>query len=157
MLRARTAVGAFAVAAGIGAAGLIGGGSSPAPPREEACAELDTAHTTESLHDVRSFADAMAIVRGVRERVPPTPEGPEGWAGLIGRSVTVRVERVLWRRPHAPEPPRRFRFDDLGWTGTLERRRPFVGCGATRMEVGRRYLAPAARHHGGGVPLPGAP
>jgi len=138
-----------------GGAVLARGGGAPAQPDDRACAELDTSFTTDTLHDVRSFADAMAIVRGVRESVPPEPDGPEGWAGLIGRYVTVRVERVLWRRPHAPDPPRRFRFNDFGWTGTLDNRRPLLGCGATRMEVGRRYLAPIARDHGEWFPFGG--
>src|SRR6187401_1397309 len=111
MLRPRVAVGLCAVAALATAALLFGGGSSPgARAGEESCSEGDTAYTTDSLHDIRSFADALAIVRGVRQTIPPPPEGPEGWAGLIGRNVDVRVEHVLWRRPHAPEPPRRFRF-----------------------------------------------
>jgi hypothetical protein len=153
MLHARVAIGACAAAALAGAALLIGGGSSPAQSPDPPCADLDTTFTTDSLHDLRSFADAFAVVRGVREAVPPTPDGPEGWAGLIGRYVTVRVERVLWRRPNAPEPPRRFRFSDLGWTGTLEQRQPFLGCGDTRMVVGRRYLAPVVRDHGGWYPF----
>ena len=153
MLRARVAVGASAAALAAAALVLSGGESSPAEPLGESCADLDTSFTTDSLHDVRSFADAMAVVRGVRESLPPEPDGPEGWAGLIGRHVTVRVERVLWRRPHTPEPPRRFRFNDLGWTGTLEHRRPFQGCGATRMRIGRRYLAPIARDHGEWYPF----
>src|SRR5215208_181098 len=102
MLRARVAVGASVAALLVGALAIADGGSAPAEPLGESCAELDTSFTTDSLHDVRSFADAMAIVRGVRESVPPEPDGPEGWAGLIGRYVDVRVERVLWRRPHAP-------------------------------------------------------
>src|SRR5215208_1691519 len=155
MLRARVAVGASVAALLVGALAIADGGSAPAEPLGESCAELDTSFTTNSLHDVRSFADAMAIVRGVRESVPPEPDGPEGWAGLIGRYVDVRVERVLWRRPHAPEPPRRFRLNDLGWTGTPEHRRPFVACGATRMKVGRRYLAPIARDHGEWYPFLG--
>ena len=132
---------------------LANGDSSPAEPLGQSCAELDTSFTTDTLNDVRSFADAMAIVRGVRESVPPEPDGPEGWAGLIGRYVTVRVERVLWRRPHAPDPPRRFRFNDFGWSGTPDNPRPFRGCGATRMVVGRRYLAPIARDHGEWFPF----
>ena len=103
---------------------------------------------------MRSFADAMAVVRGVKEAIPPTPDGPEGWAGLIGRYVTMRVERVLWRRPHAAEPPRRFRFLDFGWTGTLKNRHRLLGCRATRMELGRRYLAPIVRDHGEWYPFP---
>jgi hypothetical protein len=155
MLRARVAVGLGVAAVLAGAIVLPADGGSSGAPLGESCAELDTTFTTDSLHDVRSFADALAIVRGTREAIPPPPEGPEGWAGLIGRRVTVRVESVLWRRPHAPELPRRFRFSDLGWTGTLKNRLPLVGCGATRMKLGRRYLAPIVRDHGEWYPFLG--
>jgi hypothetical protein len=148
MLRARAAVGVALAVSAIGGAVLVGGGSEPGAAPGESCADGESTFTTDSLHDLRSFADAVAIVRGVRESVPPPPRGPEGYAGLIGRKVTARVERILWRRPNAPEPPRRFRFGDLGWTGTLENRRPLVICDETRMELGRRYLAPIARQHG---------
>jgi hypothetical protein len=153
MLRARVAVGLGAAAALAGAVALLDRGDAPGAPANTWCTPPEASYTTDSLHDVRSFADAMAIVRGVRQTIPPPPEGPEGWAGLIGRDVTVRVERVVWRRPHAPEPPRRFRFGDIGWTGTLENRRPWVVCGETRMVLGRRYLAPIVRHNGTWYPF----
>jgi hypothetical protein len=117
------------------------------------CSEGDTSYTTGSLHDVRSFSDAVAIVRGVRESLPPTPEGPEGWAGYIGRRVDVRVERILWRRPNAPEPPRSFTYNDLGWSGTLKHRTPLLGCRQARLKLGRRYLAPIVRDHGTWYPF----
>ena len=154
MLRARVAVGLCAAAALATTVLLLDTGSAPGAGGEESCSEGDAAYTTDSLHDIRSFADALAIVRGVRQTIPPTPEGPEGWAGLIGRNVDMRVERVLWRRPHAPEPPRRFRFGDFGWTGTLQHRKPWLGCRATRIELGRPYLAPIVRDHGEWYPFP---
>jgi hypothetical protein len=132
---------------------LLRGSPGPRAVAGDECAPSESSITTDSLHDLRSFSDAMAIVRGVREAIPPAPKGPEGWAGMIGRRVTVRVERVLWRRPHAPEPPRRFSFTDLGWTGTLEHRRPLVVCGETRMVLGRRYLAPVVRYRGTWFPF----
>jgi hypothetical protein len=120
----------------------------------ERCSPIDeSTFTAENLHDLRSFSDAMAIVTAVREKGPPSPSGPEGWAGLIGRVVTVRVEEVLWRRPNAPAPPRTFRFSDWGWTGTLERKVPIRVCGVTRMELGTRYLAPISRLHGTWYPF----
>ena len=113
------------------------------------CSDMhERTFTADTLHDLRSFSDAMAIVVGVDEGIPPAPSGPEGWAGVIGRKVTVRVEQVLWRRPNAPAPPATFRFSDWGWFGTLENRVPARICGLTRMEVGRRYLAPIARVQG---------
>jgi hypothetical protein len=127
-----------------------------ATPQDDSCMYTESSFTTDSLHDLRSFADAMAVVRATGHSIPPPPGGPEGWAGLIGRKVTVRVERVLWRRPGAPEPPRTFRFDDWGWTGTLENRRRIRPCGETRMVVGRRYLAPIGRGQDGWFPFPTA-
>ncbi|HEV7846939.1 MAG TPA: hypothetical protein VGO83_11830, partial [Thermoleophilaceae bacterium] len=145
---------AAAAAATCGAV-LLGGDSAPGAAERgfPGCSESDTSYTTGTLHDLRSFSDAVAIVRGVSERTPPPPDGPEGWAGLIARDVDVRVERVLWRRPNAPEPPRSFTFGDLGWTGTLKHRKPWKGCRDTRMELGRRYLAPVVRHNGTWYPF----
>jgi hypothetical protein len=148
MLRARVAVGLGVATVLAGTVVLLAERDAPGASPDIACTPPESTYTTDSLHDVRSFADAMAVVRGVRQTIPPPPKGPEGWAGLIGRHVTVRVERVLWRRPHAPQPPRRFRFSDIGWTGTLEKRRPWVVCGETRVVLGRRYLAPIVRHNG---------
>jgi hypothetical protein len=68
MLRARVAVGLGVAAAFAGAIVLVTDGSSAGDPLGESCAEHDT---TDSLHDVRSFADALAIVRGVRQTIPP--------------------------------------------------------------------------------------
>ena len=154
MLRARIAVG-LCLAAGAAAALVVvlGGGSDPRAAQGDGCADPEATYTTDSLHDVRSFADAMAIVTAVKEETPPPPDGPEGYAGLIGRTVTMRVERVLWRRPHAPRPPETARFGDLGWWGEPESRVPMGGCGETRMALGRRYLAPIVRHHGAWYPF----
>jgi hypothetical protein len=142
--------GALAVAAAVAAilSVALQYGSSPAAQEAlgRSCAEISAStFSAETLRDLRSYSDALAIVRGIREAIPPEPDGPEGWAGFIGRVVTVRVERVLWRRPKAPQPPRNFRFTDWGWFGSLEERVPARVCGRTRMEIGRRYLAPLAR------------
>jgi hypothetical protein len=153
MLRARVAIGLCAATSLAATLVLLDGGSAPRAAPDGSCFEPEASYTTDSLHDIRSFADAMAIVRGVRQTIPPPPGGPEGWAGLIGRDVSVKVERILWRRPNAPEPPRRFRFGDWGWWGTLENRRPIRPCGETRMVIGRRYLAPIVRHNGTWYPF----
>jgi hypothetical protein len=152
MLRARVTVG-LGVAGSFAAAAMLVGGGGATGAQVDDCTSGESTYTTDSLHDIRSFADAMAIVRGVRQTIPPPPRGPEGWAGLIARNVDVRIERILWRRPHAPEPPRSFRFSDIGWTGTLENRRPWVVCGETRLVLGRRYLAPIVRHNGTWYPI----
>jgi hypothetical protein len=154
MLRARLALALCTAPALAGAVVLLRDDGSPEAATAGACVDPDTSYTTDSLHDLRSFADALAIVRGVRQSIPPEPDGPDGWAGLIGRRVTANVERVVWRRPHAPVPPTRMRFDDIGWSGTLEHRRPLVVCHGTRMKIGRRYLAAIVRDHGSWYPIP---
>ena len=156
MLRTRVALALCTAAALAGAVVLLSDDGSPEAAPGGECVDADRSYTTDSLHAVRSFADALAIVRGVRQSLPPEPDGPEGWAGLIGRTVTARVERVVWRRPHAPDPPARMRFDDIGWVGTLEHRRPVVVCHATRMKIGRRYLAAIVRDHGTWYPIDSA-
>jgi hypothetical protein len=108
----------------------------------------DYAWTMDTLRDVVSFSDQLSVIRVVREAIPPAPKGPEGWAGLIGRTVTVEVERTLWRRPGAASAPARFRFSDSGWWGDLGHKRPTRIPGVTRLRVGHRYLAAIARWHG---------
>jgi hypothetical protein len=133
MLRARIAVGlclATVVAAVLVI--VLGDGDDPRAARGDDCSDPESTYTSDSLHDVRSFADAMAIVTGVKED-----------AANGGRTVTMRVERVLWRRPHAPRPPETARFGDLN----------LAGCGETRMELGRRYLAPIVRQNGAWYPF----
>jgi hypothetical protein len=136
------------------AAALLVGSETPRAADPESCSPIDeSSFTADNLHDLRSFSDAMAIVTAVDEEIPPPPSGPEGWAGVIGRVVTVRVEEVLWRRPNAPAPRRTFRFHDWGWFGELDNRVPARVCDITRMEIGTRYLAPIARLHGTWYPF----
>lgn len=111
----------------------------------------DNAFAYTKNRSLRELLDRRAIshlrTRGVKEAVPPAPDRPEGWAGFIGRVVTVRVESVLWRRPKAPKPPNTFRFSDWGWFGSLKKRVAARVCGVTRM-LGRPYLAPVAHLRG---------
>jgi hypothetical protein len=151
MRRARWILAVLAAAA-VGAQ-LLGGGA-PRAAGAPGCSPInESTFTADNLHDLRSFSDAMAIVTAVDEEIPPPPSGPEGWAGVIGRVVTVEVEQVLWRRPKAPEPRRRFRFNDWGWFGELDDKVPARVCDITRMELGTRYLAPMARLHGTWYPF----
>jgi hypothetical protein len=119
----------------------------------DACSEGDSLWTTDTLRDWVSFADGLAVITPVAERETPPPAGPEGYAGYIGRRVTVRVERRLWRRRGASAAPDTFRFVDYGWVGTIEDRRPARACGGARLELGRRYLAPLVRHRGEWFPF----
>src|SRR5918999_5649789 len=117
MLRARVAVGLCLAGLAAGAVVLLDtGDDAPRAAGDQSCIPGESSYASDTLHDVRSFADAMAIVTGIEEETAPPPEhSPEGYAGLIGRFVTMRVERVLWRRPSSPRPPETSRFNDLGW------------------------------------------
>jgi hypothetical protein len=155
MLRARVAVGLSLAAAAVAAAAIfVPAEGAPRAAAADDCTSGESSYTSDTLHDVRSFSDAMAIVTGVKEEIPPPPRhSPEGYAGLIPRVVTMRVERVLWRRPNSPRPPATSRYTDFGWWGELDDRVPMRICGDTRMELGRRYLAPIVRQNGTWYPF----
>jgi hypothetical protein len=136
----------LAVIGALSAALATRGGGATDP---EACSPVgESSWTMDTLRDWVSFSDQLSVIRVVHEAIPPTPTGPEGWAGFIGRTVTVEVERTLWRRPGAPRAPARVRFGDWGWWGEPGHKRPTRVCGVTRLEVGRTYLAPLARIRG---------
>lgn len=67
--------------------------------------------------------------------------------------VTVRVERIVWRRPNSPVPPSEFRLSDWGWAGSFGERAAIRVCGGTRLAIGRRYLAPLSRLYGTWYPF----
>jgi hypothetical protein len=100
----------------------------------------------DTLRDWVSFSDQLSVIKVLGHKIPPTPEGPEGWAGLINRRVKVRVERTLWHRATAARAPAELRFIDWGWWGELDDRRPIHMCGTVRLRVGQRYLAMITRY-----------
>jgi hypothetical protein len=88
MLRARAAIGLCAAASLAGTLVLLDGGSAPEAAPGDSCFEPEASYTTDSLHDIRSFADAMAIVRGVRQAIPLRRAGPR--AGPASSAATSR-------------------------------------------------------------------
>jgi hypothetical protein len=125
----------------------VAGAAGAGPDQPENCGPRgDYAFPQETLRDWVSFFDQLSVVRAVDERRAGPLRDPDG-AGYVGRHVTVRVERTLWRRAGAERAPRRFELVDFGWwqerDGSL---RPVAACGETRLAVGRRYLAIVGRH-----------
>ena len=128
------------------AAVLAGLAAGAGPAQEPSCSGGGTsAWTTAALADWVSFSDQVAVIAVLAEKRSPPPDGPEGYAGLIGRRVTVLIEETLWRRRGAPRAPERFTFTDWGWSGTVDDPRPIRVCDGARLEVGRHYLAPLTR------------
>jgi hypothetical protein len=97
----------------------------------------------ETLQDWKSYADAVAVVRVVDERaLPPTAEDADHGEGLIGRKVTVEVEKVLWVAPQAPALPERVEMSQPGWVMHDGTRLPLQIAGAPRVGIGDRLLSP---------------
>lgn len=106
----------------------------------------------ETASDVVSWTDAVARVTVLsevdnRENVG-RPEQETG--GASTRTVTLRVDEVLWHNPAAPALPDQVRLTQMGWATTSLRdgpvvRKRMVTIGSVWTEVGATYLMPLAR------------
>ena len=100
----------------------------------------------ETFSDWVSFADQLSIVSVVaEEEEPPPAEVLALGEGYISRTVTLQVEKTLWRRGGAPSAPAGIRVITDGWVLERGERHPFAIWGGPRLEVGGRYLAPLVR------------
>lgn len=116
----------------------------------------DYAMLGETLEHWVTYGNQLSVIT-VTDSTPPHPAARNS-GGLIGRQVTVRVERTLWRRDGAPRAPRTLRFGVWGWMQENDqdpdsRRIKLVSEGTTRMEAGRSYLAVLVRSRGEWFPL----
>jgi hypothetical protein len=121
-------------------------------------ASLDYALPGETLDEWVRHGDQLSVISVTDETRPVTWPAYRNSGGLVGRELTVRVERTLWRRAGAPRARRVLHFDAWGWMYDDDQdpqssRAELVAEGATRMEVGRRYLAVLVRWRGDWVPL----
>ena len=118
----------------------------------------DYAFPGETLEDWVSYGDQLSVVSVLDSTGPETPRDYKDQGGLIGRTITIRVDRTLWRRAGAHALRGRTRIQAWGWMMESDQvpdspRRPIVVEGAPRMEAGRRYLAVLVRSHGEWSPL----
>jgi hypothetical protein len=101
---------------------------------------------SESLRDWVSYADYVAAYTVIAEReIPPASADADRGEGLIGRDVTLRVDKILWRAAGAPALPQILRMTALGWVLVDGQRRELVEQDAPRVAVGEQYVAPLAR------------
>jgi hypothetical protein len=110
----------------------------------------------ETLEHWASYGDQLSVIAVTDSTGERPAERNSG--GLIGRHVTVRVERTLWRREGAPKAPATLRISVWGWMQEDDQdpnshRAKLVSAGAPRMEAGRRYLAVLVRARGEWFPL----
>lgn len=138
---------------GVAAALALSACSDEPAPNDSTPAEVYGAGAlavpVESLSDVVSYADELAVVEVVAERDLSPPGGQNPEENYVPREVTVVVGKTLWRRPGAPAADDRFSMVAFG---SVERsgERALVGVpGASRLEVGKSYLMPLARRQDG--------
>lgn len=102
----------------------------------------DNALPSATLEDWVSYADQVSAVTVVAEhQLPLGPDELANAEGSVARTVTLEIERTLWRRPGAPRAQRRVTFDTWGWRLHEGRMTP-MNQGGARLEVGRRYVLP---------------
>ncbi len=137
----RWAIAIASVAVGIGS--VVGCGSG-----QQAVVAGDSAarFPSETLREWVSYADYVAAYTVIAEReIPPASADADRGEGLIGRDVTLRVDRVVWRASGAPALPSTFHMTALGWVLVDGKRRELIEQDAPRVAVGERYVAPLAR------------
>lgn len=119
-----------------------GGGSSP----RLVVGEGSDRFLDETLTDWVSYADQLSVftVLAEDEEEPPA-EVLAGGEGYISRTVTLRIEKTLWKRAAAPSADGTVRVITDGWVLENGERHPFAIWGGPRLEVGNTYLAPLVR------------
>ena len=102
-----------------------------------------------TLRDWVSYADQVSVVTVTGESALPRPPAEiRRGEGYVGRVVTLRVGRTIWRRDGAPRATGAIDVVTEGWVVAERERYPFATSGGPRLEVGRSYLAPLLRVDG---------
>ncbi|GAB2486544.1 hypothetical protein [Nocardiopsis aegyptia] len=98
----------------------------------------------QSARDWVSNADHVVLVRAVDERVhEPEPVEVERGEGMVGRTVTLDVRRVLWSAPDpAQSAPATYEYPAWGFVfnGGVENMTPIGTQDEPRVEVGHDYV-----------------
>ncbi|HEY1094652.1 MAG TPA: hypothetical protein VGE61_08100 [Glycomyces sp.] len=146
--RIAAAVGVFAAASATGIA--VAALAAPASDRTAPEPGVVLAHGSDHLPSVTAadwvtYADHVIVVEAVAEQaIEPSAEELERGEGIIGRTVTLAVEDVLWSRDGAPQAaPASWEFSAAGWTfteGDLEGAREMALADFPRVEVGHQYV-----------------
>jgi len=140
-----------AVAAALLVAGCSedSGGGPPATVALEATERFPG----QTVRDWKSYADHVAVYTVTSEReIPAAPEEVARGEGLVGREVTLRIDRTLWSAPEAPALPSEITMTAPGWVLVEGERREVALHDGPRVTVGGRYLAPLVRVEDGPAP-----
>jgi hypothetical protein len=98
-----------------------------------------------TAEDWVTYADHVIVVEAVSEApIAPTEEELERGEGIIGRTVSLTIEDVLWSREGAPRAaPETWDYNALGWhfsEGDTENAVEMALADFPRVEVGHQYV-----------------
>jgi hypothetical protein len=132
---------------------VVGCGEDKAPPAAPQVVHGQSSGRLpdETLVDWVSYADGVAVVTVASEKEIPLQIGDVNVAGegLQGRTLTLKVDRLLWSRPEARPVPNEFPMRAPGWALKNFVKQPFTS-GSVRLEVGSKYLMAIAWIYDGG-------
>ncbi|NYH55361.1 hypothetical protein HNR06_004950 [Nocardiopsis arvandica] len=98
----------------------------------------------QTAQDWVTYADHVILARAVDEEVhEPLPVEAERGEGMVGRTVTLEVERVLWSASDPAQPaPKTYEYPTWGFvfTGGVDNMRPVGTQDEPRVEVGHDYV-----------------
>ncbi len=100
------------------------------------------AYPMDTLDDVRTHADAIVLATVLSEAPHESREAFYGEEGLVGRRITIRIDRSLWQKENAPSPPRTFDTAGGSWFYRQGVREPLFKFG----EVGEQYVFVLAKN-----------
>ncbi|WP_137994141.1 hypothetical protein [Streptomyces vilmorinianum] len=156
-MRRRTriaAVGATSLAAALVTATLLSGSNGAGAPTELGAksqagsvllAEASDHLPSETATDWVTYADHVVVVSAVSERrVPASRAEVERGEGVIGRQVTLKIDKVLWSRAGAPKAaPKTWDYNATGWQftdGKVDAPRKMALHERPRVEPGHTYI-----------------
>ncbi|WP_335990666.1 hypothetical protein [Glycomyces sp. MUSA5-2] len=138
---------AVAAATGIAVAALAApAAQEQAAPQEQVLLAHGSDHLpSTTATDWVTYADHVVVVEAVSETaIMPDQEELDRGEGIIGRTVTLAVDEVLWSREGAAQAaPETWEFSALGWhfrDGDVDGAVEMGLDGFPRVEVGHRYV-----------------
>lgn len=132
----------------VASSGFIVWGAAPAPEPSAApgvfMVDALEERTVDTADDWASAADLVVTATVVDEtEIRPSSEtAGRGGFDLIGRTVEVNVDDILWRSPDVTRTvPSSLTFDAFGWMeGDKGPRQEVASHGSARLEVGHSYV-----------------
>ncbi|MEV4946341.1 hypothetical protein [Streptomyces sp. NPDC053755] len=98
-----------------------------------------------TAEDWVTYADHVVVVSAVAERrLPPSRQEVDRGEGVIGRQVTLRIDKVLWSRNGATrQAPKTWNYHAFGWQfrdGAVDAPRKMAMHERPRVETGHSYI-----------------